>query len=112
MSFNLGGKRSDESVTDNIIDRVVIRRGWLVRLPDVGLPLKVSMCLRVGDRVRYSRSFLASHENIQLAQYFAQLEGTIMEIHLLAGQEVAQIDFGSALRCSSMVKLTILEKVK
>ena len=64
-----------------------------------------------GDRVRYRFEFLTYHENRQLARYLAQLEGTIIEIHIIDGQEVAQVDFGSHFRCTSMVNLNLLEKV-
>jgi hypothetical protein len=66
------------------------------------------MSLMVGDKVRYSVSFLAAHENAQVSAYLATLEGTILELHNEG--ETAQINFGSVMRASSMVRVALLEK--
>jgi hypothetical protein len=66
--------------------------------------------LKAGDKVRYCRDFLKAHKNRQMAEYFAALEGTVMDIFIQEGLEVAQIDFGSQFRATSIVAVAKLEK--
>jgi hypothetical protein len=67
--------------------------------------------MQAGDRVRYNLKFLTYHPNRQFARHLAQLEGTIIDIYIVDGREVAQVAFGSIFRCTSMMSVDLLEKV-
>ncbi len=68
------------------------------------------MEIKEGDRVRYKPSFLEDRSD-GIRTSLASLVGTVMSMHTVDGEEMAQIDFGSVFRSSSLVPVEYLELI-